>query len=192
MSDTAEMSQSLKILNAAFECISTRGYANVSMREIADRAGVVLSQLNYYYGNKMGLFREVIKLMMKRYLSEMEQYLEKGETAKEKISSLINFFKGMLKNNPGLFRILYDFTGLALWSPSFSNMLQNLFKDLSDMIEQHISNSAYLAKNLKKYAPNHLARMILGAMFGIAIQVILDPDEENLPGALNAIQIIFE
>jgi AcrR family transcriptional regulator len=30
-----------KILNTAFECLSTRGYAAVTMRNIADEAGVL-------------------------------------------------------------------------------------------------------------------------------------------------------
>jgi len=55
--ETNEQTQSGKILLAAYSCISTSGYANVSMRNIADEAGVVLSQLNYYYKNKEGLFK---------------------------------------------------------------------------------------------------------------------------------------
>lgn len=34
--------------------------------------------------------------------------------------------------------------------------------------------------------------MILGAMFGTAIQVILNSDEGDISDALNAVQIIFE
>jgi AcrR family transcriptional regulator len=187
-----ERNQSQRILEAAYECISTKGYANVSLREIDDNAGVVLSQLHYYFGNKEGLFREVIKMMIKKYLFEVESYLKKGKTAKERLSSLINFFKEMLKNNPGLFRLLYDFTGLALWSPSFSTLLRNLFKDLSNMIEELILKNSHLMENLQGYSPALLARMILGAMFGTAIQVMLDEDKENLPDALNAIQIVLD
>jgi AcrR family transcriptional regulator len=51
-------SQAERIFNAAFKCISTKGYANVSLRDIANEAGVVLSQLNYYK-NKEGLFKKV-------------------------------------------------------------------------------------------------------------------------------------
>jgi len=63
-----KISQSKKILQTAYQCLSTRGYANVSMRDIADEAGVALSQLNYYYKNKEGLFTEVVKMMMNQYL----------------------------------------------------------------------------------------------------------------------------
>jgi len=73
------------ILNAAFECISSKGYANVSLRDIADEAGVVLSQLNYYYKNKEGLFTEVIKMMIRKYRQEVEYHLRMAQHQKKKL-----------------------------------------------------------------------------------------------------------
>ncbi|NSW91035.1 MAG: TetR/AcrR family transcriptional regulator [Firmicutes bacterium] len=187
-----KMNQSKKILIAAFECISSKGYANVSLRDIADKAGVVLSQLNYYYKNKEGLFTEVIKMMMQKYLQEVENCLKKGTNAKEKISSLITYFQKILEDNPKLFRLLYDFTSMALWSVSFSKLLCNLFEDLANLIESHVLNNIPEKMNLKGYSPKSIARMLFGAMFGTAIQVILDPQEKKLPEALKTIELVFE
>jgi len=186
-----KMNQSQIILLAAFECISSKGYANVSLRDIADEAGVVLSQLNYYYKNKEGLLTEVIKMMMKKYLQEAEDHLRNGTTAKEKISSLISYFQEMLEEDPKLFRLLYDFTGMALWSVSFGKLLSNLFEDLADLIEKHVLNNIPAKSKLSGYTPKSIARMLFGAMFGTAIQVILDPQEKKLPEALNAIESVF-
>jgi hypothetical protein len=86
--------------------------------------------------------------------------------------------------------LLYDFTGLAIWSPVFSSLLSELFKELSDMIEKYIFKDLQL-KELKGYSTKTLSRLILGSMFGTGIQVLLDQDEE-LPEALNAMQILFE
>jgi AcrR family transcriptional regulator len=187
---TEEQSQSEKILLAAYACISTRGYANVSMREIADEAGVVLSQLNYYFKNKEGLFKEVVGMMISRYLKEIEESLKQENSPQKRVKGLINYFKNMLKHNPELFRLLYDFTGLAIWSPIFSSLLSELFKDLSVIIEKYIFNDLQI-KGLKGYSTKTLSRLILGSMFGTGIQVLLDQDEE-LPEALNAMQILFE
>ena len=187
-----KMNQSQKILLAAFECISSKGYANVSLRDIADGAGVVLSQLNYYYKNKEGLLTEVIKMMMQKYLQEVENHLRNGTTAKEKILSLIMYFQEMLEENPKLFRLLYDFTSMALWSASFGRLLHNLFEDLANLIEKHVLNNIPAKSNLRGYTPKSIARMLFGAMFGTAIQVILDPQEKKLPEALRAIELVFE
>ena len=188
--ETNEQTQSERILLAANTCISTRGYANVSMRDIADEAGVALSQLNYYFKNKEGLFKEVVRMMISKYLKEIEASLKQENSPRKRAKGLINYFKNMLQHNPELFRLLYDFTGLAIWSPVFSSLLSELFKELSDMIEKYIFKDLQL-KELKGYSTKTLSRLILGSMFGTGIQVLLDQDEE-LPEALNAIQILFE
>ncbi|EKZ4777409.1 MULTISPECIES: TetR/AcrR family transcriptional regulator [Bacillota] len=187
---TEDQGQSERIITAAFEIISTRGYANVSMRDIADKAGVVLSQLNYYFKNKEGLFKEVVRIMIGKYLQEIESSLVAEESPKERIKSLINYFRKMLKYNPELFRLLYDFTGLALWSPVFGDLLSELFKDLSDMIEKYIMKNLKMSE-LKGYSTKSLSRLILGAMFGTGIQVLLD-DDDDLLESLNAMQVLFE
>jgi AcrR family transcriptional regulator len=160
------------------------------MREIADEAGVVLSQINYYFKNKEGLFKEVVRLMISKYLKEIEASLKQVNSPQKRAKSLINYFKNMLQHNPELFRLLYDFSGLAIWSPVFSSLLSELFKDLSDMIEMYIFKDLQV-KELKGYSTKTLSRLILGSMFGTGIQVLLDQDEE-LPETLNAMQILFE
>jgi AcrR family transcriptional regulator len=190
LNETNGQTQSEKILLSAYACISTRGYANVSMREIADEAGVVLSQINYYFKNKEGLFKEVVRLMISKYLKEIEASLKQVNSPQKRAKSLINYFKNMLQHNPELFRLLYDFSGLAIWSPVFSSLLSELFKDLSDMIEMYIFKDLQV-KELKGYSTKTLSRLILGSMFGTGIQVLLDQDEE-LPETLNAMQILFE
>lgn len=183
--------QSEKILQTAYECISSRGYASVSMRDIADEAGVALSQLTYHYKNKDGLLTEVIKMMIQEYTIEVEAHLKNGVTPREKLSDLITYFHGMLEENPRLFKMFFDFTSMSLWSEQFSTLLRNLFDNLANLIEKYILNDIPLKSNLRTYTPKSIARMLLGAMFGTAIQVILDPQEKELPEALNAIDLLF-
>ena len=190
LTEANQQKQPEKILIAAFEIISTKGYANVSTREIADEAGVVLSQLNYYFENKEGLFKEVVRMMIGKYLHEIEECLKEEDFPKDRAKSLVKYFRKMLKYNPELFKLLYDFTGMALLSPVFSNLLSDLFKELSDLIEKYIITNLQM-KELKGYSTKSLSRLILGSMFGTGIQVLLDYDED-LPEALNAIQILFE
>lgn len=183
--------QSERILQTAFECISSKGYANVSMRDIADEAGVALSQLTYHYKNKDGLLTEVIKMMIQEYLIEVEEHLRKGVTPKEKLSDLITYFQEVLEENPKLFKMFYDFTSMSLWSEQFSNLLRNFFENLVNLIEKYVLDDIPLKSNLRTYTPKSIARMLLGAMFGTAIQVILDPQEKKLPEALNAIELLL-
>lgn len=192
MTNKKKANQSEQILNAAYNSISSKGYANVSLREIAKEAEVALSQLHYHFGSKEELFKEIIKKMMGKYLIEVEDHLRKGETEKEKMSSLIVFFEKILTHNSELFCLLYDLTGLALWSDTFRDLLSDLFKEISNMIEEFILNSNSLSEKLKGYSPKILSRMILGAMFGVGIQVLLDPNDKGIIDSLDAVQVIFQ
>lgn len=192
MDDKKKTIQSEQILNAAFKCISEQGYANVSLRSIADEAGVVLSQLNYYFKDKEGLFIAVIEMLIQKYLQEVEEELKKGNSAQEKVSYLINWFQGILKYNPELFKLLYNCIDMAIWSTSFRDLMSNLFKDMAALIESQIFGDYSVTEKFQDYTSNALSRIYLGAIFGTAVQVILAPAEENLVESLNAIQIIFE
>lgn len=184
-------SQSQKILQTAFQCLSTRGYANVSMRNIADEAGVALSQLNYYYKNKEGLFTEVVKMMMHQYLHEVEEKLKSTKNAKEKIASLVKYFNELIRKNPELLRLFIDFTAQSLWLPSFRRQLKNLFADLSEMIEKSILAGTVINKNLREYSSRSVAKLVLGALYGTSIQIMLDSDEDKAFDSLNLIGMIL-
>lgn len=190
--DTEKGTQSQKILTAAINCISTKGYANVSLRDIADEAGVVLSQLNYYYKNKEGLFTEVIKSAIQMYLREIENNLQKGTTIKEKMSLLTEYFREKFVETPELFRLLYDFIGMAMWSDSFGQLLRQLFQDLSDLIEKQISTHIAINRKFHDWSPQIIARTIMGSLLGITIQSIIDPEKETLTASLNLIPVVFE
>ena len=184
-------SQSQKILQTAFQCLSTRGYANVSMRDIADEAGVALSQLNYYYKNKEGLFTEVVKMMMHQYLHEIEVKLKSTKNAKEKVASLVRYFDELIRKKPELLRLFIDFTAQSLWLPSFRRQLKNLFADLSEMIEKSILAGAVINKNLSGCSSKSVAKLLLGALYGTSIQIMLDSDEDKTFDSLNLVGMIL-
>ena len=50
----------LRILRTALQVFATEGYDGASTRTLAQRANVNLPALQYYFGNKEGLYRAVI------------------------------------------------------------------------------------------------------------------------------------
>lgn len=185
------ISQKERILMAAYDYISSEGYANASLRVIASNAGVALSQLNYYFKNKEGLLIEVIQIMIDKYLLEVEERLKRGINAKERVSNFIKYFQETLSENPKLFRLLYDFSSMALWSDVFGKQLSNLFEKLSILVEEYIFIDTPEDSFLKNQSSNAIARILFGTMFGTAIQVLLDPKEKRLPESLSAIETLF-
>lgn len=183
--------QSKKNLDTAFDCISAKGYANTSMRDIADEAGVALSQLHYYYSNKEKLFFEVIDFALKEYITEIKKHISEGNTSKEKMKYLLKYYRETLVEKPKLFRLLYDFTSMALWNPVFAERLNMLFRDMAEIIEKEILLDSNIEIGIDKYTTEMIARIVFGAMFGTSIQVLLDPAKKDLLNALETIESIL-
>jgi len=179
---------SQRILSAAFKCISSRGSASVSLREIADEAGVALSQLNYYYDNRERLFAAVLRAMKQEYVSNVEMRMASLRTLSEKAHLLIEYNKELLQTNQRLYRAFLDFFGLAMWSKSFKKEMNGFLNDISRVIENQIYPLTDGEDNPTSHSAAALTSIILGTTFGIAMQYLMDPDREEI---LNGFDILF-
>lgn len=185
--------QSELILDAAYKCVSEKGYANISLRDIAKEANVALSQLHYYFGSKKKLLQEIIKRMIGKYTTELEKQIKKSQSEKKEISNVFNFIKEALERNPELFKILFDLSSLALRSDSFKLMLSDLFDHLSGVIKECIDESSSVVDELKDFSSNTLSRLILGSVLGVAFEYTLDSNKnEDILDSLDALSVIFQ
>ena len=188
---TDQTNPAQKILLAAYDCLSTRGYANVTMRNIADEAGVALSQLTYYFKNKERLFTEVISKMAGQYIHEIETRLRTAADLNEKIASLTQFFKEMLQGKPKLLKLFIDFAAQAMWIPSFREQVDSLFGSLTLLIEKCILNDTAAHQSKPMYSANAIAKLILGALFGTSVQTLLSADKDDAFESFNLAEILM-
>ncbi|HEF5873638.1 TPA: TetR/AcrR family transcriptional regulator [Burkholderia cenocepacia] len=61
-----------EILAIALEQFSTRGFDAVSLRDIADAAGVNHAMIRYYFGNKENLWRASVTQLFERFMEGIE------------------------------------------------------------------------------------------------------------------------
>lgn len=61
-----------RLLKAALECFLADEYHNVTTRLIAEKAGANISMIRYYFGNKEGLYEEMIRDTLKPLLDMVD------------------------------------------------------------------------------------------------------------------------
>ncbi len=89
----------IKILNAAREEFVTKGMAGARMQEIANRAGINKALLHYYYRSKEKLFMSVFRLVISKFLPNIEKILQSNDDFFDKIRMFVNQYGNVLLKN---------------------------------------------------------------------------------------------
>lgn len=81
------------ILEAAKAVFMEAGYAGLTMRKVADRAGITIGNLNYYYRTKEGLLRDLINYFINGYLEVFDQLRgAAGQSPQKQLESVLDFW----------------------------------------------------------------------------------------------------
>jgi len=78
-----------RILQAAISLFARRGFAETGLRELVAKAGVNLSMVNYFFGSKKGLLKEILDSFFAGYLAIARKNLIGGDDLQLKLEHFI-------------------------------------------------------------------------------------------------------
>ena len=83
-----------RLLNAAARLFAARGFNDVTVREICSEAGANVAAVNYHFGDKLGLYREVLNKAIEtmRATTEAARQAGQGGTPEQKLRAYISVF----------------------------------------------------------------------------------------------------
>ncbi|MBW2683075.1 MAG: TetR/AcrR family transcriptional regulator [Deltaproteobacteria bacterium] len=86
-----------RILRTAISLFARKGFAETGMRELASKAEVNLSMVNYFFGSKKGLLKEILDDFFSGYLAIAREELTDPEDLQSRlerfITSAVNYFE---------------------------------------------------------------------------------------------------
>jgi AcrR family transcriptional regulator len=93
------------ILNAALELFSQKGFSGASIGDIAAKAGVTKSLVQYHFESKEYLWKQALKATVGEFLTKVDAFLEE-EPSQSKISELVEHRFRLFQKNPDVLRML--------------------------------------------------------------------------------------
>lgn len=89
-----------KIFDAATELFLEKGVDRTSVRDIANKAGINLALMNYYFRSKENLFDSIFSDLLQKNTRKLTIILDSDKPLREKVTEYVGEYINMLSLNP--------------------------------------------------------------------------------------------
>lgn len=169
-----------RIIKAAMDVFSKRGYAKASIREIAKVAGISVGGVYLYFKNKEELYKSIIKEGMRDFGGKIETITAQAKSATEALS---NFLKLHLEN--ALRHKEFILLHIREHGFTFAMDEKKQFLRRQQKLVEKIILSGIHSDEFRKCNANDMAKIIMGSLRGIVLSMALDDNVTITPKMLN-------
>ena len=189
-----EKDAKMKLIEAAMPLFPEKGFAGVSIREIADAAGVNSASISYYFGGKEGLYEAVLDHIYSQIDTLIGTENENIQTADAFVHDFAIKLVQIHKKFPYLVRYLY----MEMLSPSrfcdtiIKRQLTKIFDYLCSGINRSIKSGEFRPDLDVGFAALSLSALI--NMFFIVSPMrhrIMQRDDEEITYVEQAVRIFL-
>jgi TetR/AcrR family transcriptional regulator len=106
--DVSDVSVREKMLFSAIELFNRKGYAGTTVREIVAESGVSKPVLYYYFGNKEGIYRELMMPPFLKFGAVLDEFQKKEGPAQKLLIDLCVQLLALFVENIEVARIMYS------------------------------------------------------------------------------------
>lgn len=131
------------IIDAAERVFSTKPYDKVSMREIAEEAGIGTSSIYTYFPNQENLFLESALREINTFTAKMIKIKEENISNEAKLDQLINSFIDYIATHESYFRMMVLFMTQGNLHPDSLASLNAIMRDVFDCFDNFFTNLSY-------------------------------------------------
>ncbi|MPM22688.1 putative HTH-type transcriptional regulator YttP [bioreactor metagenome] len=137
-----ELTTEQKIVEAARKIFTQKGYAATKTRDIAEEAGINLALLNYYFGSKENLFKQIVNEELEDLFGLMSPFLsDSNTTLEEKIRILVKDYTKLLTENEDL--PIFVLNELKNNGNIFNHILQQARTMSQPILDNQLKNNGY-------------------------------------------------
>src|SRR5229473_4578266 len=157
-----------KILQAAFSVLSRQGYENVSIKDIAEEAGVAQGLVHYYFKSKQQLVIAVLFDVCKK----MDVYTAEGEAG---AAAAFENFKELLRTRPDAHTLYIQLIGVGLHDQEIGAGIRENIRSERGRVET-LARQVLAEREVDPSPARAIAGAVWAGVLGIMVQKMVDPD----------------
>jgi AcrR family transcriptional regulator len=167
------------ILDAARSRLLTDGYAGLSTRKVAEKAGVPLSQLHYHFGSKQGLVRALFEEENQRRLARQQSMYAQDLPLWQRYEQACDYLEDDLDS--GYVRVLQESIAAGWSNREVRDAVRELLGGWFALLAEVARETERRHGPLGPFTAEEVATLVGTAFIGSEALLLLGFDREMLP-----------
>lgn len=169
----------IKILNATFKIIYKKGIAGLTMRDVAEEAGINQALVHYYFNDKENLLIEFIQSLLKRFIYNIEKRYRVSDPPQKKLDSYFDGSKDFIENQEELFVVLVDIWSFCFRDSTLKEYYARVNRRLTEVMLRIIQEGKE-SQYFNQVDEDTLAGLFVAFMVGIGMLHHMDNGRFNV------------
>lgn len=167
-----------RILSAALEVLSKKGYENTTINDIADSAKLSRGLLHYYFADKEDLVAQAMSSGFGAMWDSSIGAIQNSRSAESLADGMIEVLKKNIRENPDFSALLFE-----MWvSGRRSAKIKKVFDDgLNESIERLVTLLKFASRmgviKINPAESEGIVRILLAMYHGLAMQFLSSPQK---------------
>jgi AcrR family transcriptional regulator len=167
----------VQILDALHVCAVRNGLENASLRDVAEEAGLPVSNLHHFFKNREEMVSELAKRIMSGIIDDLRTELQDESDSQRRFRKSIDFLFSPNAQKLGDGSLYYDFWSLAHRSETVRRTFRGQIGNVRGAIVETLQETPNLS-GLSKTDMSEIANVMIALVEGAFY--ILDMDGENV------------
>lgn len=168
-----------RLLDAARAQLLAHGFAQLSTRAVADRAGVPLSQVHYHFGSKQQLVLELLDLENSRRLARQAALYAEDRSLWQRYEQACDFFEDDLDS--GYVRVLQEMIAAGWSDPAIGARVRDMVSGWLRLVTDFMREAEQRFGRLGPFTPEELGALVGQAFMGGEAMLLLGFDRAQWP-----------
>ena len=180
------------IIRAASRAVARKGYAQVSLRDVAEVAGVPKSLLHYYFKDKNELMEALLRYLNRRYIKIIDRVARLPLSTSEKLEKGFEEFQKFTAREPKWMLIILDLLVQAVHRPESKKEAYSLYEEVTGIIVGVLKKEKDAGAARGEVDEAVMSSLIVATLIGLGVLFILDKQATDFSLAYSYFQQMLE